>query len=413
MSSAPSPIATHSGLRGRPGRELSDELIARTLERFAAALRERGVARSLALARDGRPGGRRLATLTADVSTAAGLDVVDLGVVCTPAAKISARALGTGGAAIVTGSHLGPEWNGLKLVAGPDYRPVDIRELPEADGAPPGAPGKVGEDREAARRHADAVCAAVDVDLIRRAGLLVACHGGAGESAARVLEGLGCRPADARPDAVLCLDADGDRLTLADESGRDLDPEDTVLLVARARRRGPVVAGADTSRALEAVVDGAVHRVAPGELHLLKGLEVHGARLAGEGNGGVIVPEAALARDGLAAAAVILESLAAGGRPLSELAAELPRFARVRSTIACTPEEAAGSLSGLAERWGLDPVRELEEGLLVEREGAWALVRRSATEAVLRVTAEGPDERTAAALHDDLVDSLRAVPAAR
>jgi phosphomannomutase len=413
MSSAPTPIATHSGLRGRPGKELLDEVIASTLERFAAALRGRGVAPSIALGRDGRPGGRRLASLAADATTAAGLDVVDLGVVCTPAAKVSARALGTGGAVIVTGSHLGPEWNGFKLVAGPEYRPLDIRELPDAERAPVGSPGQVRRDREAARRHADAVYAAVEVDLVRRAGLRVVCHGGAGESAAAVLEGLGCRPADGRPDAVLCLDADGDRLTLADESGRDLDAECTFLLVARARRPGAVVAGADTSRALEAMVDGTVHRVAPGELHLLEGLEAHGADLAGEGNGGVIVPEAALARDGLAAAAVILELLAASGRPLSELTAELPQLARARSTVACTPEDAAGFLSALAERWGVDPARELEEGLLVERAGAWGLVRRSATEPVLRVTAEGPDERTAAALHDDLVDSLRVVPAAR
>ena len=92
--------------------------------------------------------------------------------------------------------------------------------------------------------------------------------------------------------------------------------------MARARRPGAVVAGADTSRALEAVVDGEVHRVALGELHLLEGLEALRAGLAGEGTGGVVVPEAAFARDGLAAAAVILESLAITGRPgLSELVA--------------------------------------------------------------------------------------------
>jgi phosphomannomutase len=71
MSDAPTrPIATPAGLRGRPGRELSDDLIASTVERFGVALRERGVATSLVLARDGRPGGRRLADLVGQVARA-------------------------------------------------------------------------------------------------------------------------------------------------------------------------------------------------------------------------------------------------------------------------------------------------------------------------------------------------------
>ena len=73
--------------------------------------------------------------------------------------------------------------------------------------------------------------------------------------------------------------------------------------------------------------------VPTGELHLVEALVAYRAGLAGEGNGGVVVPEVGIARDGLAAAAVVLELVARAGRPLARIADELPRLARVRSTL--------------------------------------------------------------------------------
>lgn len=389
-------IATHSGLRGRPGTELTDAVVERAVAGLVELLRVRELPLSLALARDERPEGVSLAATVAAVATARGADVVELGVVSTPAAKLAARSRDLGGAVIVTGSHLGPEQNGLKFVAAPDYLPVDPRTLPAPGLA--ATRGAVSSDDGADREHAAAVVASVDAEAIRRARLQVHATGGAGRAAALALEQLGCDPG---PDGIgVLLDADGDRLQLVDEGGDALDPECTLPLVALARRARTVVRGADTGSTVDRLVD-RVEVVPPGELHLATRLLAIRADVAGEGNGGAIVPAVVIARDGLAAAAAVLELVARSGRPLSALAAELPRRPMRRSTLPCPGlAEGAAALETVGRREGLavgDPL----EGLRVERPGgAWALVRVSATEPVLRITAEAPTEAEATALHD-------------
>jgi phosphomannomutase len=308
---------------------------------------------------------------------------------------------------IVTGSHLAPELNGLKLVAGPSYGPVDIRELPEAPHVPASRPrGRLWREGTVAQEHVAAVCASVDVEFIRASRLSVDCAGGVGPAPALLLERLGCDSGAGHRHASFRLDADGDRLELGDERGVTLDTELALPLTLLAREARLVVKGADTSRVVDVLATalaGTVRTVPPGEIHLVRGLETTGGDLAGEGNGGVIVPGVGLARDGLAATASIISLLARRRTPLSALVAELPHFARRRSTIPCSqPARARACLEALARRLGVEP-GEPDRGIEIEAgNGAWGLVRLSATEPVLRITAEAGTQREAEALHAEL-----------
>jgi phosphomannomutase len=182
--------------------------------------------------------------------------------------------------------------------------------------------------------------------------------------------------------------------------------------VALAREARAVVKGADTSRMVDDVLaarGGSVRTTTPGELHLVEALGAEGD-LAGEGNGGVVVPAVGMARDALAAAAAILELMARTKRPISALAAELPRYFRRRSTVACAGEEDARiALDAVAASVGVSPAVDPEQGVVVEAaDGAWGLVRRSATEPVLRITVEAPTEAAADALHAEVRAALPA-----
>jgi phosphomannomutase len=171
-----------------------------------------------------------------------------------------------------------------------------------------------------------------------------------------------------------------------------------------------VVRSSDTSRAIDdmqAQRGGRTVVVAPGELHLVEALGDSPAALAGEGNGGVIVPAAGPGRDGLAAGVLALELMARSGKPLAKLAGSLPTYARSRSSVPCAdPGTAAPRLAAAADALSVAPPDDPETGLSVERNGAWGLIRRSATEPVLRVTAEAPSADAAADLHDELVALL-------
>jgi phosphomannomutase len=393
-------MATHGGLRGRPGEGLTPEAIQRVVAGLVAFLERRRLPLSVAVARDSRPSGQALAGHVVTSLTAAGAEVVDLGVAATPAAKLAARRRALGGAAIVTGSHLGPQWNGVKLISAPHYIPVDVRDLPTSPRSPRG-PGCVHHEPGAVGEHVEAVYAQVDSARIRAARLTVAATGGVGDAASALLDRLGCRVAERGFDLGLDLDPDADRLTLVDEQAVRLDPEATLPLVGRALGARSVVRGTDTSSTVDRVVGGPAHLVPPGELHLAQGLMRTGADLAGEGNGGVIVPAVGLARDGLAAAAAVLELVARTGRRLSALSRELPHRPVRRSTLAISPH-CGRALAALAEREGVD-YGDPYAGVGVRRpNGAWGLVRLSATEALVRITTEAPRAAQAAALHDEL-----------
>lgn len=396
-------IATHSGLRGRPGTELTDELIDETIGGLAAWLSAGGLEPRVAVARDERVTSAAISETAAEAALARGLDVVDLGVVSTPGAKVAARAVGAGGAVMVTGSHLADDLNGLKLVAAPRWAPLDTRRLPPA--TPRGAArGTRSAEPRAAELHAEAVCAAVDAAAIRAAAPAVELTGGPGEGASMALEMLGCTTGG--PPAVrLQLDADADRATLS-----DLDSELTLMLAVAAREPGLVVRSSDTSHAIDDMQTARGARtmvVPPGELHLVEALGESTDSLAGEGNGGVIVPAAGPGRDGLAAGALTLELMARTGKPLADLARSVPAYARTRSSVPCAdPASAAGRLAAAAEALGVAPPGDPETGLAVQRDVAWGLLRRSATEPVLRVTAEARTAEAAADLHDELVALL-------
>jgi phosphomannomutase len=401
-------IASHSGLRGRPGAGLDRGVVEGLVGGLMALLAARGLPASVGVARDRRPSGAELANAAIEAARRRGAQVIDFGVAATPTAKLAARNRGLGAAVVVTGSHLDPEWNGLKLVAAPEYRPLDVRALPPAGGEPSGRRGAIKRDHDAAREHAAAVCASVDGEAVRSAGLRVSLRGGCGDAAGLALQELGCSVVDQGADLGVVMDEDADRLRLIDERTQPLDPETTLPLVATSLEAERLVKGADTSRIVDLLAERrgwSVRVTPPGELHLLEALADWGADVAGEGNGGVVVPEVAMARDALAGAAQVIALLATRRIPLSALAAELPPLARRRANVPCGGgADAAALLATAAERLDAE-LESAQEGMALERPGgAWALIRQSATEPVLRITVESPDPR----LTEEIYAELRA-----
>jgi phosphomannomutase len=119
------------------------------------------------------------------------------------------------------------------------------------------------------------------------------------------------------------------------------------------------------------------------------------------------VPQVGAARDALAAAASIISLVASSGESLSQLASELPRLARRRTSLPCSGEETAReALESLAEQLGME-LEDPHVGLMLERPGeGWALVRQSATEPVLRITVESSEQEQADLIFEELRAAL-------
>jgi phosphomannomutase/phosphoglucomutase len=121
--------------------------------------------------------------------------------------------------------------------------------------------------------------------------------------------------------------------------------------------------------------------------------------LGGEGNGGIIYPDHQYCRDGAMTAAMMVTILAGAGKPLSALAGELPSFHMIKDKVPVNDPQLL--LKQIEEHFREEQI-DLTDGVRINRPGAWALVRASGTEPLVRILAESDDEGTAKDLYREI-----------
>jgi phosphomannomutase len=374
-----------------------------------------------------------------------GLDVIDLGIVATPTVEVAVRELEAVGGIQISASHNPAEWNALKLLSS---RGIFLTAEEGAElhariesGRPVFLPadrlGKRSSRDDFSAVHVARIVASqlVDAEAIRKRRLhaVVDCVCGAGgRIASLLLDRLGVRASwlneeptgrfphnpeptpenlgelsravrDLSADVGFALDPDADRLAVVDEKGRPIGEETTLALVIDSvlpRVGGDVVVNVSTTMAIEEIAarHGArVHRTPVGEVNVTEKMLSIGARIGGEGNGGIIVPEVNPGRDGLLGMALALTALARSGARTSELSARVPSTTIRKEKI----EMGAISVDSLwmeAIREGLEsgmsPCRVDEtDGLKLLWEDGWVHLRKSNTEPILRLLAEAKDRK--------------------
>jgi phosphomannomutase len=210
-------------------------------------------------------------------------------------------------------------------------------------------------------------------------------------------------------DIGFALDPDADRVAVVDETGRPIGEEVTLAAVvdfALPRVGGDVVVNVSTTMAIDAVAarHGAkVHRTAVGEVNVTERMLAVGAKIGGEGNGGIIVPAVNPGRDGILGMALWLTALATERVRVSELASRIPRTVMRKEKIEVEGLPVDHILEGL-EGGFPGATADRTDGLKLSTEDGWVHVRRSNTEPILRLLAEAKDEATV----DELVRRTRA-----
>jgi len=195
----------------------------------------------------------------------------------------------------------------------------------------------------------------------------------------------------------LAVDPDVDRLSLVDETGQPLGEDFTLALasaVVLRRTPGTVVTNLSTSQVVDDVADahgGSVVRAPVGEIHVARRMQLEGAVVGGEGNGGVILPDLHHTRDAPLAAALLLQHLVDEGKPLSQIVARWPKYGIVKEKVSF-PREAIQDAYEALENDLAGPVIDRADGLRLawpDRK-TWLHVRPSGTEPVIRLIAEAP-----------------------
>ncbi len=358
----------------------------------------------------------------------AGSDVVDIGQAPIGVAMYSTKHLGYG-MAYVTASHLPPEWNGVKL-SGPRARLMykddvyAIRDifLGEVKWSKLGSTGSY-ERRDVIPEYLSFVKKTTG----SKGGLriLLDCGNGATSIIApQLLRDLGhevytvnCdvdprfpgRGSEPTPDALgvtaklvrhlgvdfgVAFDGDGDRTVFIDEKGRVLSAEQAAIIMLKGNGVGSIVANVECSRILERYVGehgGRVARVPVGRTYMVLEMEKGDYVLGVESSGHYVAYSNANMDDGIMTLLFFVEAVEKLGGPLSSHVVPMPLRRKLKLEVG--DEEKFAVVEKLKkvflEEYGsVDTI----DGVRVDFEKGWILVRPSNTEPVVRVTIEAEDE---------------------
>jgi len=423
-----------SGIRGVVGSDLTPVRVADYAAKFGRFC-ERG---KVAVGRDTRPTGETFKHAVIAGLLGTGCEVVDLGVLPTPSVLLSVRELRCDGGIVITASHNPLEWNGLKLINSDGIflgnEEVERMKVKEEDWTGWQEHRGVVEDHSGIERHLQKILSLdyVDVEGLRKRKFKVvidACNGAAYLAGPELLRQLGCevaaihctsdppfpRPPEPTPanlgelertlvefdgDIGFATDPDADRLCIITGCELPLGEEYTLALATElvlSKEKGKVVTNVSTSRLVDWIADrhgGEVLRTPIGEAHLVRAMLADGAVIGGEGNGGVVFPKVHPTRDSLTAIALILQLLLERDERVEKIIASFPPLRMIKERVKISGEL---DRSQLIDHFGGARVDETD-GLLFSFPDSWVSIRRSGTEPIVRIIAEGPTEEKASQL---------------
>ena len=377
--------------------------------------------------------------------TSVGMDVVLLGPMPTPAVAMLTRSMRADLGVMISASHNPFADNGIKLFGPDGYKLSDADEQAIEKRLEAGPKLAKSELIGRARRIDDArgryVQFAKDTfpEHLRLDGLKVVvdcANGAAYHVAPDALWELGAEviPLGVKPDGLnindkcgsthpelmqetvvasgahigLALDGDADRLIVSDDKGRLVDGDQLMALIAlglhgRGDLKGDaVIATVMSNLGLERKLGDAglkLVRTKVGDRYVLEEMRKTGCNVGGEQSGHIILTDHATTGDGLVAGLQVLAALVESKKPASELLRQFEPLPQLLKNV---------RFNGGAEPLEADFVRKRIAAAEAELEGRGRLViRKSGTEPLIRIMAEGDDPALVERVVDDICEAVR------
>jgi phosphoglucosamine mutase len=400
------------------------------LGRAATALFAAGTGRAplAVIGRDTRRSGPMLAAaLTAGICSAGG-DVIDLGVVTTPAVAYLTVHHKADFGVMISASHNPAPDNGIKFFSGDGFKLPDcVEDQLEAliDAAADQSPRPTGAALGTVRVDTAGVepyiqhVVATGAPLKGLKVVVDAGHGAAYRLSGEILRRLGAEVVELNvaPDGIninkncgsthpeelqkmvvvhqanagIAHDGDADRCIAVDERGELVDGDQIMAICAIAAHaqgelvKDTLVTTVMSNMGLQLLLESkGIHVVKTkvGDRYVLEGMQEGGYSMGGEQSGHVIFGEYSTTGDGILTAAQILSVLARGTRTLSELAGRMQRLPQYLENVR------VGRKEGWEENQAIKAAIEAAEAKLGGK--GRVLVRASGTEPLIRVMLEGP-----------------------
>jgi len=444
-------IFTFSGIRGLSGKDLNFEVAKKIAISFGKIFDS--VNREVIVGRDTRPSGKSIEKGIVEGLVATGFKVINVGICPTPIIIHTKNQLKVPIGIIITGSHNSPEWNGLKLLSSISY--LHNRDLEEISLSLKSANFRnYHTNKKAIKKNVrfinpipnyiKALYNHINIKKIKKENnlrVVLDTGAGAGKYAThQILAGLGCEvkvinndllvndtfPREIEPisknlkdiimevwqgkfDVGFAHDSDADRLAIIGENGVCYPEDIGLALITEHLMKNNIneakefifVTNLASSLMFEVIAEkynAQVIRTQIGEVFLVEKMhkllkdEPKSSIFGGEGScGGVMFPDFNNTRDGLFAAAKIIEIMAETGENISELVAQLPKFFSHRKKVSINPKDVKVIIAGIKQELinEGEEVSQYGDDLRFGKEKDWfVLIHPSNTEPIIRVICE-------------------------
>lgn len=456
-------IKSISGIRGTIGGKPSDNLTPIDAVKFAAAYgtwlknEHSGERLKVVIGRDARISGSMIQHLVMNTLVGLGIDIVDVGLSTTPTVEVAVTMEQANGGIILTASHNPKQWNALKLLNskgeflnGDEGKKIlEFAEQEDFDFADVDSLGKVTIVDDYIDKHIEEVLNLnlVDAQKVAKANLKVvvdAVNSTGGIAIPALLKRMGvevvelyCDPNGHFPhnpeplkehlgdicelvvkekaDLGIVVDPDVDRLAIIDEKGQMFGEEYTLVACADyvlGKTPGNTVSNLSSSRALRDLTakHGQQYKAsAVGEVNVVQLMKDTNAVIGGEGNGGIIYPEAHYGRDSLVGVALFLTYLAEKQTSVSSLKDEYPIYFMSKNKIELTPEiDVDHILKKVQENHKTEEISTVD-GVKIDFPENWVHLRKSNTEPIIRIYTEAKSEKEAEDLAQKMIKEIKEI----
>lgn len=381
---------------------------------------------------------------------AAGMDVLLLGPVPTPAVAMLTRSMRSDLGVMISASHNPYQDNGIKIFGPDGYKLSDEQELEiermltQSEPIPVAPPELIGR----AKRIDDAQARYIEfakrtfpkeVSLDHLRIVIDTANGAAYKTAPTALWELGAeivqigsdpngtninekcgstapqrmceKVRETRADIGIALDGDADRVIICDEKGQVVDGDQLMALVTRAMhsrgelRGGGLVATVMSNLGLERYLGGmglTLARTKVGDRYVVEHMRNHGFNVGGEQSGHIVLSDFSTTGDGLLAALQVLAEVKRVGKPVSEVChlfdpvPQLLKNVKYKTGKPLDDQKVRDAIAEATSRLG-------NTGRLV--------IRPSGTEPLIRVMAEGDDATLVRTVVDDICGAISKVAA--
>jgi len=400
----------------------------------------------ICIGRDGRLSGESLIHSLEKSLSKYGINIKNIGLVTTPLLYFAAKKNKYKSGVMITGSHNPKNYNGIKLII--NDKPVsgnEIYKLLVKNKSKSKIPGKI-EYVDIKSKYIEEVKNSIQIDNGAQIKVVIDCgNGAAGCIAPKLFKDLGCEVIElftevdgnfpnhhpdpgklenltdlikkvqsTKADLGLAFDGDGDRVGLITNKGQVIYPDKILMIFSKDilnKKQGSIIFDVKCSNALPKLIKdlGGIPIMSPtGHFHIKNGIKEHNPLLAGEMSGHIFFNDKWYGfDDGHYSGARIIELISKSKKSISLLNEEMPSlFSTPELNITVTDEIKFKIIEDFSAKCSLKGEKITIDGLRINFDNGWGLIRASNTTPKLVMRFEGNTEDDLKTIQVNFIDEL-------